>query len=261
MLLKDVVRAQSPAPSVFWVWEYISSLFSNFYFFFYHFLLLLGISIWEWHLQCPGGCVCDSEGYKMRLINWKQTEAINWKLFAVEFCVAQKLSRAESWAQPLPFSEAENLFGPSQWWSWGVFCSLDWWRSLGGTEWPINDVFCSGRSWLLSHYPLSCGWHLSGQSGADGLFKLLSSCSAASLLFIWSLLRGSDKPLIKVAIETKPCFVDFSVSVLPSSPHYHILLGCAILLLQKDHSKTCIVWFFHYILLGFYSSLGETVFC
>lgn len=64
MLSKYVVRAQSPGPSV-------SSELGTIYlvcgehnfelkFFFNCFLLFLGISVWEWHLQCPGGCVCDS---------------------------------------------------------------------------------------------------------------------------------------------------------------------------------------------------------
>lgn len=181
------------------------------------------------------------------------TEVINWKqLFAVEFCVAQKLSRAESWAQPLPFSGKQKTsldqasdragvyFTHSE---TGLFEVL---RRCRVTH--NNDVFCSGRSWLLSHYPPSCGWHLWGRVVLMGWVLTPQLCNAASLLLIWSLVRGSDKPLIKIAIEVpqyemKPCFVNLIVWPTIISP-LSCPTGCAILLLQKNHRKIFIVRFF-----------------
>lgn len=108
----------------------------NFEFFFkMYFLPLLGISVWEWHLQCPGSCVCDSGadwGYKLKIT-----------VCCRVLCSPEALAR---WIMSTALTflwEAENLLGPSQWSIWGVFCSLrlDWWRSLGGAEWPITLMY------------------------------------------------------------------------------------------------------------------------
>lgn len=101
------------------------------------------------------------------------------------------------------------------------------------------------------------------------MFKLLNLCNAASLLLKWSLVSGSDKPLIKVAIEVSqhemiPCFMNFSVSGLPSSPHYHVLQGvlfyCCRRIAAEGSQQNFHCKLFYFILLRFYSSLGETVF-
>ena len=95
--------------------------------------------------------------------------------------------------------------------------------------------------------------------------KLLNLCDAAFLLLVWSLVSGSDKPLIKVAIEVsqhemKPCFMNFNFSFWPTIVFlFSHPTGLCYFTAAEDHSKTFIVWPF--TLFYFYSGLSETSFC
>lgn len=129
-----------------------------------------------------------------------------------------------------------------------------------------NDVFCSGRSWLVSHYPPSCGWHLSGQSGADGL--CLSSWTCAMLLLFFSngalsaalISHWSKLPL---KFPSMKWYLVLWISVSLAYHHLPIIMSyrvcCFIAAEGSQQNFHCKL--FYFILLGFYSSLGETVFC
>lgn len=99
-------------------------------------------------------------------------------------------------------------------------------------------------------------------------WSVLSSWTCVMLLFFFSygvlsaalISHWSKLPLKFPGMKWNPVlWISISLSGLPSSSYSHILQGCAILLLQKDHSKTFIVWPF--TLFYFYSGLSETSFC
>lgn len=93
---------------------------------------------------------------------------------------------------------------------------LDWWRSLGCAEWPII-MMCFVLGGAGSH-PTTHGAVVGTSEGRvvlRGWVLTPQLCNAASLL-MWSLVRDSDKPLIKVALEVpqhemKPRFVNLIV--------------------------------------------------
>jgi len=97
--------------------------------------------------------------------------------------------------------------------------------------------------------------------------KLLNSCDAALLLLVWSLVSGSDKPLIKVAIEVsqhemKPCFMNFNFSFWPAIifPFSHPTGLCYFTPAEGSQQNLhCMA--FYFIGFYFYSSSGETSLC
>lgn len=96
--------------------------------------------------------------------------------------------------------------------------------------------------------------------------KLLNLCDAAFLLLVWSLLSGSDKPLIKVAIEVsqhemKHCFMNFNFSFWPTIVFLfsHPTGMCYFTAAEGTANFHCMA--FYFILFYFYSGLSETSFC
>lgn len=95
--------------------------------------------------------------------------------------------------------------------------------------------------------------------------KILNSCDAAFLLLVWSLVSGSDKPLIKVAIEVsqhemKPCLMNFNVSFWPTIIFpFSRPTGLCYFTAAEGSQQNCHCMAFYFIL--FYSGLSETSFC
>lgn len=97
--------------------------------------------------------------------------------------------------------------------------------------------------------------------------KLLNLCDAAFLLFVWSLVSGSDKPLIKVAIEVsqhemKPCFMNFNFSFWPTVVFlFSHPTGLCYFTAAEGSQQSFHCMAFYFILFYFYSGLSETSFC
>lgn len=214
------------------------------------------MSVWEWHLQCPGGCLWFR--------SWLRFLTENSCLLLSSVQPRHFLSWILSRALTFPWG-AENLVGPRQWWSSGVCLA----HSEAGLVEVLrrcrvthnNDVFCSGRSCPLSHYPQSCLAPLRAECCWWAVLQLLSSCNAASLLLIWSLVRGSYKPMIKVATKVPSMKWNLDLWISVSLAYHHLTIFISYFIAAEGSQQNFHCMVFYYILLHFYSSLGETVFC
>lgn len=114
-----------------------------------------------------------------------------------------------------------------------------------------NDIFCSGRSWLLSLYPLSCGWHSQGRVVLMGWVLALNS--AMLLLFLYRALSGAliiHWSKLPLKLPSMKCFVNFRVWPTIISPLSRPTgLCCFISAERSQQNFHCMV--FYCILLRF----------